>query len=278
MKVFYNKEQQVDGMRSESPSAGKPRLVLNSWNKITTVEKMSVTPLSDQDISLAHDPSYVKGILLGKTKNGFGNKDRRVAKSLRWTTGSFVTAAIHAWSENENTFSPTSGFHHAKYSCADGFCTFNALTIAAIKLRSMGAQRIGILDLDSHIGDGTDQTLRKQGADEIVAHYSLGYDNVDLYNNQLWIDKLPGMLREMFSNCEVILYQAGVDCHIDDPFVDRGEFTTEQIYERDLAVFCTFKELEIPVVSNLAGGYQTPVSKVIGLHDLLAKAYLESCR
>ncbi len=277
MKVFYNKQQTAKSLSIDSPSAGKPKLVLQSWKKLGYhVEMMKVRPLTVDELCLAHDPSYVQGILKGRIKNGFDNKSKEIANSLLWTTGSFVSAATHAHQYRESTFSLTSGFHHACYDQAAGFCTFSGLTIAAILLKKrFGAKKIGILDLDSHSGDGTDQTLHKTGHTNLVEHYSLGYDDVTIYNNKQWLANLSDLIRNRFSDCEVLFYQAGVDCHIDDPEVDSGHFTTEQIAERERIVYTTCRELNLPVVTNLAGGYQKPVEKVIKLHNLAAIAFHE---
>jgi len=278
MKVFYNKQQTVESIVGDSPSARKPKLVLQSWKKLGyPIEIMKVRPLTVDELCLAHDPAYVRGILRGTIKNGFDNKSKEVAKSLLWTTGSFVSAAAHAYQHRESTFSPTAGFHHAGYDQAAGFCTFSGLTIAAILLKKrFGANKIGILDLDSHSGDGTDQTLHKTGHEDLVEHYSLGYDEVDIYNNEQWLTNLPDLIRKRFSDCEILFYQAGVDCHIDDPQVDRGQFTTEQIAKREKIVYTICRELELPVVTNLAGGYQKPIEKVVQLHNLAAIAFHEA--
>ncbi|WP_338764222.1 histone deacetylase [Bernardetia sp. ABR2-2B] len=277
MKVFYNKQQTAKVLISDSPSARKPKLVLQSWKKLGyPIEIMKVRPLTVDELCLAHEPSYVQGILKGRIKNGFGNKSKEIAKSLLWTNGSFVSAATHAYQHRESTFSPTSGFHHACYDQAAGFCTFSGLTIAAILLKKrFGAKKIGILDLDSHSGDGTDQTLQKTGYTDLVEHYSLGYDDVNIYNNQDWLNNLSDLIRNRFSDCEILFYQAGVDCHMDDPEVDSGHFTTEQIAERERIVYTTCRELKLPVVTNLAGGYQKPIEKVIHLHNLVAVAFHE---
>lgn len=274
MKVFYNKQQNAQS-QCESPSAGKAKLVVHSWKKLGLgVEVMKVRPLSVDELCLAHAPSYVRGVLGGRIKNGFDNKCKKLAKSFAWTTGSFASAASYAFQQRESVFSPTSGFHHACYEQAAGFCTFSGLTIAALLLKKrFGAKKIGILDLDSHSGDGTDDTLCKTGNEDLVEHYSLGYEDVDFYNNEQWLAALAALIRERFAECEVLFYQAGVDCHKDDPLVDRGHFTNEQMFLRDKIVYKTCRELSLPVVTNLAGGYQTPVEKVIALHDLTAVAF-----
>ena len=274
MLVFYSKKQQVEENVGYSPSARKPKLVVQAWKELYPVTIQKIRALSVEEIAVAHERNYVKGILSGKIKNGFGNKSLKVAKSLQWTTGSFVCAALHAYVNKCNTFSPTSGFHHAGYNYANGFCTFCGLTIAAILLKKIHkARHIGILDLDSHEGDGTANTIRKTNSESFISHYSLGYYEIQKHNNNEWLENVPNLLKQHFAKCDIVLYQAGVDCHEDDPDVHSGHFTSEQIYLRDKLVYETFRELNIPVVTNLAGGYQKPLQKVIDLHVLTAKAF-----
>ncbi|WP_372368805.1 histone deacetylase [Candidatus Uabimicrobium sp. HlEnr_7] len=278
MLVFYNKRQQVEENVGYSPSARKSKLVVHGWKQLGyPVIIKKIRALSQEEIAVAHDRDYVRGILSGKIKNGFGNKSLNVAKSLQWTTGSFVCAAIHAHLHKNNTFSPTSGFHHAGYNYANGFCTFCGLTIAAILLHKQHkAQQVGILDLDSHVGDGTANTVRKTKSQNFINHYSLGYYDIQKHNNSQWLEDLPSLIKQNFSHCDILFYQAGVDCHEDDPEVSSGHFNSEQIYLRDKIVYSVCRELRIPVVTNLAGGYQKPIQKVIDLHNLTAKAFQDA--
>ena len=41
-------------------------------------------------------------------------------------------------------------------------------------------------------------------------------------------------------------------------------------------MFKTLKDLNVPVAWNLAGGYQTPLRKVLDIHDNTARAFLAS--
>lgn len=275
--VFYHKKQSVTEKIGYSPSAKKPKLVVQAWKQLGyPVQLMKTRALSIEEIAVAHDKDYVKGILSGKLKNGFGNKSLSVAKSLPWTTGSFFSAAVHAYQNRVCTFSPTSGFHHAGYNYSKGFCTFNGLAIAALLLKKYHkAQKIGILDLDAHSGDGTDQILYKTNSTTFIQHYSLGEHEVRKHNNVEWLEQLPTLIEQYFADCEVLFYQAGVDCHENDPEVHSGHFTTEQLCTRDQLVYATCKSLNLPVVTNLAGGYQKPLQKVIDLHGLTARAFWE---
>ncbi len=132
MKVFYRPEQ-VARTSSFSPSALKPRLMVEDWLKRTelSIEVLSFESATPEQLMLAHDAAFVRGVLACEIQNGFGNGDATVAASLPFTTGSMVAAAEHAVLHRQAVCSPTSGFHHAGYNSAEGFCTFNGLMVTA---------------------------------------------------------------------------------------------------------------------------------------------------
>lgn len=270
MKVFFDERQNVPVNTSFSPSAGKPVKIVLGWLEMKLpVEIMDVIPCSIEDLCLAHDPRYINDILTLKKDNGFGNRLKTVADSLVWTNGSFVTAAEYAIKTKENVVSPTSGFHHAGYSIGEGFCTFNGLMIAAIKLKKSGlANRIAIVDIDMHYGNGTDAIIEKLGID-YVNHYTYGGD---LYDDGHFIKNLPEIMDRTIENCDIIFYQAGADPHVNDPY--GGALTTEELKQRDAIVFEKAKAAGIPVVWNLAGGYQTDFSKIAEIHNNTALEHL----
>jgi len=270
MKVFFDERQNVGVNMSFSPSAGKPVKIVAGWIELNLpVEIMGVTPCSVEDLCLAHDSQYVNDILTLQKENGFKNKLKAVADSLHWTNGSFVTAAEHAIKTKESVVSPTSGFHHAEYASGDGFCTFNGLMVAAIKLNRDGLiNRVAIVDIDMHYGNGTDSIIEKLGID-YVNHYTFGGD---LQDDGHFIKNLPEIMDRTIENCDIIFYQAGADPHVDDPY--GGALTTEELKERDAIVFEKAKAAGIPVVWNLAGGYQTDFSKIAEIHNNTALEHL----
>jgi acetoin utilization deacetylase AcuC-like enzyme len=262
----------VEGASDISPSAGKPALVVASWEKLgLPVEIMPFEPLSLRAISMAHNAQFVRDVMTSRTQNGFLNSSQAVAESLPWTNGSFYAAADHAVRHDENTVSPTSGFHHACYAEAMGFCTFNGLMVAAAILHQESkVAHVGIVDFDAHWGNGTDDIMKRLEID-FVQHYSLQRESLHRHPER-FLQMLPDLL-QIFRLNDVIFYQAGADPHVDDPFGEM-KFTTAQLAERDRIVFETFRRLEIPVVWNLAGGYQTPIEKVLEIHDNTAKAHV----
>lgn len=254
MKVFYRPEQ-VASSYQPSPSALKPRLVVADWlaDPQINAQICSFEPASSKTIMLAHDPRFVRGVLSGALNNGFGNHNADVSASLPFTTGSMVAAAEYAVVHRVAVCSPTSGFHHAEYASAMGYCTFNGLMVAALVLKQAGlVQQVGILDCDAHYGNGTDHIIGQLGIDWI-RHHTLGKH----FNNEADAanGKFEAWLQAAIDNCldcDLILYQAGADPHIADPL--GGILTSEQMSWRDRAVFEQLGHL--PLVWNLAGGYQ----------------------
>lgn len=274
--VFYRPEQSSDAAESFSPSASKPKLVIEDWLShpeiapYTQIE--SFAPATDELLSSAHNANYVRGIFSGEIPNGFGSTNREIANSLRYTVGSIVAATQHVLeTKSTSTFrvavSPTSGFHHAEYDCSNAFCTFNGLMVAAIRAHTLGlAKRILILDMDQHYGNGTDDIIKRL-AIGYVDHITAGkpYEDASQALQCADLSANKGIREKRY---DLVLYQAGADIHIDDPL--GGLLTTEQMIMRDQLVFRGCATYGIPIVWNLAGGYQRDaddgISQVLALH------------
>lgn len=271
--VVYSQVMVADSGHEVSPSASKPGLVAAALKaQEYPVDIVAPEPVSVEDILRVHDPRFVKAVLEGRKDNGFGNRSAEVAASLPYTTGSLVTACKLALGPLRPMVvaSLSSGFHHARYAKAADFCTFNGLMVtAAYLLANSRVKRVAILDADYHYGDGTDEILDQTGLRANVFHLSFGQefkkpDQADAFFARL--DALEQDLRRF--EPQVILYQAGADAHIDDPL--GGFLTTEQMGARDEKIFSLGKQLGVPIVFNLAGGYQRDadggISKVVRLH------------
>jgi acetoin utilization deacetylase AcuC-like enzyme len=247
----------VTDNESYSPSAGKPMKVLRHWetNYANLIKVKDFSPLTKEDLMLAHDPKYVNDVFDLKINNGFGNKLKQVAESLLYTSGSLYGAAVEALKFGGVTCSPTSGFHHAGYDEAYGFCTFNGLVITARKLVEEAglAKTVTIIDCDQHPGDGTRSIVEKlklsyvkmwSFGEYLVSGDYKGEDQFlkDLYSQMMAVDS------------DLIIYQAGADPHVNDPL--GGMLSTETMRKRDEIVFTVAKEKGIPVVWNFAGRYQ----------------------
>ena len=263
LTVVYD-ERMVADAQSFSPSARKPREVIASWRqRFPLLEVRAPQPASVEDLCLAHAARYVRGVLSLSIDNGFGNTLPEVAATLPWTNGAMVDAARIALHEGV-AVAPVSGFHHACHDEGGGYCTFNGLIVAARVLRRERAvQRVGILDFDQHYGNGTTQIIRELDLGWIE-HYSAAADWDQPSQAEAFLDAIPDLLAR-FRDCDLLLYQAGADPHHRDPL--GGWLTTAQLRERDRRVFKGCRSMGLPVAWNLAGGYQTPLRKVLDIHD-----------
>lgn len=259
MKVFYSDKQNVPTNKSFSPSAGKPALAIASWKKLDpAIDIREFPPATREQLYKVHHPQYVDGVLDLRSRNGFGNKLPEVAAALPYVAGSMVAAALHAYQTGETSISPTSGAHHAGYAHGGGFCTFNFLALAAVEAHAAGAKQIGIFDCDQHYGDGTA---------EIILHLKLDYIKHHSYAGKgiTWLRDLSHHVEAFTKDIDLLIYNAGADCHIDDPL--GGAFTTEELHLRDKIIFAAAKRNRVPVAVSLAGGYQSDIRNVLEVHD-----------
>lgn len=258
--IHYDPRQSVPGLRSLSPSAGKPaalmELLLQRHRFDVQHCTHPVTPVSVDDLKRVHDAAYVDGVFAGRIPNGFECIDARVPEACRWTIGSLVGAVRHAALHPIHpALSPSSGFHHAGHADGGGFCTFNGLAMAAqLYLDDHPGHKVGILDCDVHYGDGTADILRRLPAlADRVVHLTSGRDfheDADRMEFFAWLHQAIQSIND--AGCNVVIYQAGADMHKDDPL--GGFLDDEDMALRDRMVF---RNIRAGIAWNLAGGYRT---------------------
>lgn len=263
--VLFN-EKMVCQSESFSPSAHKPAEVMQEWRDLfpESIEEILSPPIALADLALAHDAYYIRTVLSGQKENGFGNTSPAVAAALPYTAGAMLAAAEAALGNKKVAVAPVSGFHHAGHDFGGGFCTFNGLMVTAMKLLADDnrVKKVGILDLDQHYGNGTADIIRVFDIADLVPHYTMEGMRP---KPAAFLTYLPTLIQEKFAGCDLLLYQAGADPHIDDPL--GGWMTTEELAARDRVVFLTAKSMGIPVAWDLAGGYQNPLQKVLDIHN-----------
>ena len=268
--IFYNPTQNVVGVSSYSPSAGKParfaelmahydfRSYGNGFSQVYPVEK--------DDLYLVHDRRYIDDLFALRAPNGFNNYHPEIPNSLLWTVGSMLTASRFAMvNPHLPACAPVSGFHHASFGEPSGFCSVNGLMIVAAKLLSEKPDlRICVIDADAHYADGTVDILsRFPLLNKQVLHFTAGQyfhgDNPreDALEFQAWLRSAIAETNAF--KPDLVLYQAGADSHVNDD-LKGGYLTSHQMQQRDRAVF---RGVKAPLVFNLAGGYQKPTDGTI---------------
>lgn len=284
MMIFYRPEQVAPNGGTISPSAFKPRQVMEDWRVsglINAGNVCSFEPVSRDDFKRVHNPQMVDDVLDLRRRNGFRNTDAQIAASLPYTSGSMLAAARWTLANRYPTCSPTSGFHHASFNEPEGYCTFNGLMVTAVKLLDEGLVRsVAILDCDVHEGNGTEDIIDRLGLHKQIQHHSMGYHVQTREQAGPAAVHFENWLHHALTQCasaDLVLYQASADPHVDDPL--GGVLTDGELLRRDETVFRALRDR--PMVWNLAGGYQRDeagsIEPVLAIHRMTMLAWVRAC-
>ncbi|MEM2422709.1 MAG: acetoin utilization protein AcuC, partial [Candidatus Bathyarchaeia archaeon] len=165
--------------------------------------------------------------------------------------GTLLGADLLMNNEVSHAFNPGGGFHHAKSNKAAGFCVFNDVAIAVKYLqKKYNIEKIAVIDIDGHHGDGTQEILYKEPILKISFHRyddwpqpfypgtgrieeigeddGLGFSvNVPLpigTGDEDYLYAFNEIVPPLIENYkpEIIIHQFGVDAHYQDPLVHLG--------------------------------------------------------
>ena len=183
------------------------------------------------------------------------------------------------------------GTHHAHPDFGSGFCIFNDCAVAArVLLRRREVERIIIVDLDVHQGDGSAACFQ---TDERVTTFSVhAASNFPLrkVNSDIDIslpdgtedgdylaaigDQLPNVLDEV--KPQLVLFNAGVDPHRDDR-LGRLHLSDDGLLMRDRLVLDACLRRKIPVATVIGGGYDN-LEPLVRRHAIVFRAAAEQAR
>jgi len=172
------------------------------------------------------------------------------------------------------------GTHHAFTNRGEGFCLLNDQAIAANWLLQEGkAQKILIIDLDVHQGNGTAEifngnssvfTFSMHGKNNYPLHKEHSDLDVELedatsdHDFLFLLDKSLDEVLKQFTP-DFIFYQCGVDVLATDKLGRLG-LSLQGCKERDKLVFNTIRPLNVPVVCTMGGGYSQEIKTIIEAH------------
>lgn len=239
---------------------------------------------TDEEVLKVHDPLYLDKLrrfqLTRKEERatGFPLSLQLVERELT-ITGGTVQAVDFALARGA-AGNIAGGTHHAYRDRGEGFCLLNDAAVAAYHaLDCRGLQRILIVDLDVHQGNGTAKIFEN---DPRVFTFSMhGEKNYPLRKEKSDLDiALPDgtgdrdYLKALKRNLpllvqnvepELLFFQSGVDVLASDK-LGRLSLTTEGCRARDVFVFETARKNDIPVVFNMGGGYSERISVIVEAH------------
>jgi acetoin utilization deacetylase AcuC-like enzyme len=172
------------------------------------------------------------------------------------------------------------GTHHAFTDRGEGFCLLNDIAIAANYLLSEKlAQKILVVDLDVHQGNGTAQIFRNEnrvftfsmhGANNYPLHKEqsdLDIELKDYTTDDFYLKTLEVNLINLLEQVQpdFIFYQSGVDI-LETDKLGRLSVTREGCKQRDRFVLTTVRGNKIPLVACMGGGYSPDFRDIIEAH------------
>lgn len=239
---------------------------------------------SRDDLLLVHTPDYLERFTGGRLTRdeerrlGFPWSPALVERSYR-AAGGTCEAAAHAM-DHGIAMNLAGGTHHAFPSHGEGFCVFNDVAVAIRMLQSAGRiERAAVIDLDVHQGNGTHAVF---AGDDRVFTFSMhggrnypfrkvpGRLDIELEDRtgddeylRLLGEALPRVLAA--ADPDLVVYLAGADPHECDR-LGRLSLTFDGLARRDAMVIEQCREVGIPIVVTIAGGYGAPLEATVEAH------------
>ena len=240
--------------------------------------------IKEEDILLTHDADYwnrMKNLQLTDKemrKVGFPLSAQLVEREQRIAQGT-IDCAAYAFKFGV-AMNIAGGTHHAFSNKGEGFCLLNDFAIAArYLLHRKNIQRILIIDLDVHQGNGTAQIFANDSRVFTISMH--GKDNYPFFKEQsdldielpngitddvylhLMTENIPKVIETLKPEC--IFYLSGVDILATDKY-GKLNITPEGCAERDRLVFSWCKQYGIPVVVSMGGGYSPKIADIVNAH------------
>lgn len=251
---------------------------------ITPQHIFSPKEVSEEYILMAHDEEYWNKL---KTQTlsyheirriGFPLSEELVKRELIITQGS-IDCAIYALT-NGCALNVAGGTHHAGRTWGEGFCLLNDQAIAAYYLlKHKLANKISIIDLDVHQGNGTAQifennpnvyTLSIHGANNFPYRKEKSTRDINLMDftkDQEYLSILQyeiNLINENFKP-DFIFYQSGVDVLMSDK-LGKISLSMEACKQRDVLVLEYAKSAGIPIAISMGGGYSEDIKHIVEAH------------
>lgn len=249
-----------------------------------TVQLTVPLAATDQQLQTVHDPVYVRKVSEGALsavevrRMGFPWSPALAERSRR-SVGGTVEAA-RACLEDGAAVNLSGGTHHAFPDRGEGFCVYNDVAVAARIMQKEGrAQRIVILDLDVHQGNGTAFifrnspevfTLSIHGANNFPFRKEssdLDLELPDGAEDLLFLQVVEEGLRRAWEAgpFDMAFYLAGADPYRGDR-LGKLAVSKEGLKERDRMVLEASRNAGLPVAVVMSGGYAHRIQDSVDIH------------
>ncbi len=287
--AFYSDSYTFDlpeGHRFPVEKYGRLRRLLLEEGVLGADDFREASMVSRELLYRVHTRRWVDGFLDGSLTR---SEIRRIGlpwseaftRRSRASVGGTVAAAEQALVDGISG-NLAGGTHHAAADHGEGFCVFNDIVVAATALlEEKRIERVGIVDLDVHQGNGTAALCADDPRFFILDMYgehnypyrkvpaTLDLPLEDETGDDRYLSLLGEALPRLFSFApDIIFYLAGVDPLADDA-LGKLAMTGEGLAARDRMVLQESAHFGAPVVLSLGGGYSRPI-------DASVRAYAET--
>ena len=244
------------------------------------------TEVSKSTLLNVHDETYINKINnLTLTQEEIRKLGFPLVSSVRRrsfvATGGTVLASKLAV-KNKLACNTAGGSHHAFSGQGNGYCVFNDVAVAAKYLKKKYKfEKILILDLDVHQGDGTAKIFENDNSFFTVSIHSKKNYPSKKQSSDIDIELDDGMEDEEYlsvvnqlikkietQDFNFVFYVAGVDIHCDDR-LGKLNISEDGIRKREKMVINHFFKKNIPLCGVLGGGYNHDFEQLINLHSIL---------
>ena len=240
--------------------------------------------VADEWILSTHEANYLerlKNLELTKSEIraiGFPLSESLIEREICIAGGS-VQAACFA-KEFGIGMNIAGGTHHAFANRGEGFCILNDLAITAnYLLGSKMAQKVLIVDLDVHQGNGTAALFQENpSVFTFSMHGEKNYPHrkeksdldiglPDGTDDATFLSLLDRNLKKLIDEVQpdFMLYQSGVDVLASDQ-LGRLSLTLSGVQARDRLVLSTAKSQGIPIMCCMGGGYSKRIKDIVDAH------------
>lgn len=244
----------------------------------------SPEPCPDEIVLLTHTREYVDRLrnqaLSAKEQREIGFPQSPQLTLREWViTKGTVDCCDFAYRDGIS-LNVAGGTHHAYADHGEGFCLLNDFAVAAnYLLHEKKAERILIIDLDVHQGNGTASLFQNEAR---VFTFSMhGRHNYPFYKEKSDLDlaledgiddqKYLAILAENLLPViekfkpDFAFFLSGVDILSTDKF-GKLKVSLEGCRQRDEFVFSQLKSKQIPCVAAMGGGYSEDIKIIVEAH------------
>ena len=285
-RVFYSPYYYADIGENHVFPIKKFELVRDKLLQEGTLQNSEIIepqPAKIEDVLLVHTEDYISrlrnGTLTAKEirRLGLPWSESLVRRSFLAISGT-IKAARHAL-KNKIASNLAGGTHHSFPDRGEGFCVLNdvAVTIRVLQKENL-AGRFLVIDCDVHQGNGTAFIFKDDA--EVFTFSMHGAKNYPLFKENSTVDiELPdktgdaefletlneALPRIFRHEPDLVFYLGGADPFEHDKLGRLG-LTIEGLRRRDEMVLSFAREMEIPIVTTMSGGYAEDINDTVEIH------------